>query len=117
ILATLELAVSGPAPPAAMTFSDATPGSGIDFRNLCGANPSHKDFITESMGAGAAWLDYDGDGKLDLYLVNGSTHDRKANEGEPNRLLRGDGRGHFVDVTKQAGVGHRGWGFGVAVGD
>src|SRR5207247_4211696 len=72
---------------------------------------------TETMGAGAAWLDYDGDGKLDLYLVNGSAYDRPAGRGEPNRLFRGDGRGHFQDVTEAAGVGDRGWGYGVAVGD
>jgi len=69
------------------------------------------------MGAGAAWLDYDGDGKLDLYIVNGSAHDRAPGEGEPNRLFRGDGKGGFTDVTEKAGVGHRGWGYGVAVGD
>jgi tetratricopeptide (TPR) repeat protein len=97
-------------------FRDATDGSGIDCINVCGASPpSAKGWLTEAMGAGAAWLDYDRDGRLDLYLVNGSAHDRAT--GEPNRLYRGDGRGHFVDVTDAAGVGHRGWGYGVAVGD
>ena len=69
------------------------------------------------LGAGAAWLDYDRDGNLDLYLVNGSTHDRGPGEGEPNQLYRGDGRGGFEDVTTRAGVGDRGWGYGVAIGD
>jgi hypothetical protein len=98
-------------------FVDATADSGIEFRNVCGAQPGSKGWLTESMGAGAAWLDYDADGNLDLYLVNGSTHERKPGAGEPNQLLRGDGKGHFTDVTSQAGVGDRGWGYGVAVGD
>jgi hypothetical protein len=98
-------------------FVDATPGSGIEFRNVCGAGPESKGWLAESMGAGAAWLDYDGDGKLDLYLVNGSAYDRKPGEGERNVLYRGDGKGRFTDVTERAGVGDRGWGYGVAVGD
>jgi len=101
---------------AEMTFVDATQGSGIDSVNVCGS-PKDKGWLTEYMGAGAAWLDYDGDGHLDLYVVNGSAYDRAPLGGEPNRLYRGDGRGGFTDVTDKAGVGHRGWGYGVAVGD
>jgi Flp pilus assembly protein TadD len=100
-----------------LRFGDATNGSGIDYVNVCGAPGLDKGWSTEEIGAGAAWLDYDGDGLLDLYLVNGSTHDREPGHGEPNRLFRGDGRGHFVDVTARAGVGDRGWGYGVAIGD
>jgi tetratricopeptide (TPR) repeat protein len=105
-------------PPAAGTvrFRDATADSGIDFVNVCGVSSTKdKGWATELLGAGAAWLDFDGDGWLDLYLVNGSAHGRKV--GEPNRLYRGDGRGRFTDVTAEAGVGDRGWGYGVAVGD
>jgi hypothetical protein len=98
-------------------FVDATPGSGIDYRNVCGAAPAEKGWLAEGMGAGAAWLDYDLDGKLDLYVVNGSRFDRKPGQGEPSRLYRGDGAGRFVDVTEKAGVANREWGFGVAVGD
>jgi enediyne biosynthesis protein E4 len=98
-------------------FTDQTEAAGIRYRNVCGAVGPAKGWLTESMGAGAAWLDYDGDGVLDLYLVNGSTHDRPAGKGEPNRLYRGLGRGRFSDVTEKAGVGDRGWGYGVAVGD
>ncbi len=102
---------------AGMRFVDATEGSGIRFEPVCGAPPGEKGWLTEGMGSGGAWLDYDGDGNLDLYLVNGSTHNRPAGGGEPNRLYRGDGKGHFTDVTEAAGVGDRGWGYGVAVGD
>jgi hypothetical protein len=101
---------------AGLRFVDATAGSGIDYRNVCGA-PRDKGWITEHMGAGAAWLDYDGDGHLDLYVANGSTHDRPAGQGEPDQLYRGDGRGHFQNVTQASGTGDRFWSYGVAVGD
>jgi len=100
-----------------MRFVDATADSGVQYRNVCGARPGDKGWLMESMGAGAAWLDHDNDGNLDLYVVNGSTLEREPGKGEPNRLFRGDGHGHFEDVTERAGVGHRGWGQGVAVGD
>lgn len=100
-----------------MRFVDATPESGIRFQPVCGAALGEKGWLIESMGSGAAWLDYDGDGNLDLYLVNGSTLERPAGKGEPNRLYRGDGQGGFRDVTDAAGVGDRGWGFGATVGD
>ncbi|MCZ6915351.1 MAG: CRTAC1 family protein [Gemmatimonadetes bacterium] len=109
--------VHGESSDTGLRFVDVTSGSGIQYRNVCGARPGDKGWLMESMGAGAAWLDYDNDGNLDLYVVNGSTLERDAGEGEPNQLFRGDGRGHFKDVTQQARVGDRGWGHGVAVGD
>jgi hypothetical protein len=115
LLAGVALAQEPRAP--VINFTDATTDTGIKFRNVCGAPPKSKGWLSESFGAGAAWLDYDGDGNLDLYLVNGSTYDRGPGEGESNRLYRGDGKGHFTDVTTKAGVGDRGWGYGVAVGD
>ena len=100
-----------------IVFSDGSPSSGIAYDNLCGAEPGSKGWLAEGLGAGAAWLDYNGDGNLDLYIVNGSTYDREPGKGEPNQLYRGDGKGRFKDVTAEAGVGDRGWGYGVAVGD
>ncbi|ANM32035.1 hypothetical protein ABI59_02440 [Acidobacteria bacterium Mor1] len=114
---SIALASSAGSARSAPLFTDATADSGIEFTNVCGAAPRGKRYLTESMGSGAAWLDYDGDGNLDLYLVNGSDYDRKPGQGEPNRLYRGNGKGGFADVTKRAGVGDRGWGQGVAVGD
>jgi len=105
------------ADPPAPRFVDATRDSGIEFRGVCGAAPDDKGWLVEAMGSGAAWLDYDGDGLLDLYLVNGSTFDAAPGSAEPSRLFRATGGGRFVDVTAAAGAGHRGWGQGVAVGD
>jgi hypothetical protein len=102
---------------AVVRFVDATREAGIEYRNVCGAPLGSKGWLSEAMGAGAAWLDADGDGNLDLYFVNGSSHERGPLAGAPNLLLRGDGRGRFTDATAAAGVGHRGWGYGVAVGD
>ncbi|RMD93953.1 MAG: CRTAC1 family protein [Calditrichaeota bacterium] len=69
------------------------------------------------MGAGAAWLDYDGDGDQDLYVVNGATFATLHDPERPgNTLYRNDGD-HFTDVTRIAGVGDKGWGIGCAVGD
>ncbi|HKQ62482.1 MAG TPA: CRTAC1 family protein [Candidatus Polarisedimenticolaceae bacterium] len=115
--AGLALSVAGSLAAKEPSFSDATPGSGLSYRNVCGSPPGKKGWLNEGMGAGLAWLDYDRDGHLDLYLVNGSTFERGAGQGEPNRLYRGDGRGRFVDVTDKAGVADRGWGYGVAAGD
>ncbi|TDI48593.1 MAG: CRTAC1 family protein [Acidobacteria bacterium] len=103
--------------PPAIRFTDAGKRAGIDYVNVCGASLGQKGWLSESLGAGAAWLDYDGDGNLDLFLVNGSTYEREIGRGEPNRLFRGDGTGRFVDVTDSAAVGDRGWGLGVAVAD
>jgi hypothetical protein len=103
---------------AQIVLRDATAASGIDYVNVCGATENdEKRWIVEYMGAGAAWLDYDGDGHLDLYVVNGSQLDRPDGKGEPNRMYRGDGKGRFVDVTAKTGTGDRGWGYGVTVGD
>ena len=127
-------AASDPAPSAAGTAADvpttATPaGSGAPFRFVdvaptagltdptwCGSRD--KPHILESGGTGLAWIDYDGDGDLDLYLVNGwRIEDRKVAERGRNHLYRNRGDGTFEDVTDAARVGDDGWGTGVTVGD
>ncbi|MDX1674433.1 MAG: CRTAC1 family protein [Longimicrobiales bacterium] len=101
-------------------FVDATEYEGIDFVHTMGDDELSN--IVETVGSGAAFLDFDGDGRLDLYVVNAS-HVEGINEGEPvraghgSRLYRNTGAG-FVDVTDRAGVANRsGYGMGVAVGD
>lgn len=95
-------------------FEDATAESGIDFVYASGASESYR--FPEIMGGGAALFDYDGDGDLDLYLVQSGSLTEPA--GRPrNRLMRNEGPGTFVDVTEEAGVGHTGYGMGACVGD
>ncbi len=78
-----------------------------------------KKFITETMGSGAAFFDYDGDGRLDLYVVNGQTLEQAdtGKPGEPNQLFRNLGSKRFEEVTQKAAVGDTGWGGGAAVAD
>jgi hypothetical protein len=76
-------------------------------------------FIIETVGSGVALLDYDNDGWLDIYLVNGSTYDAMSGKISPPHaaLFHNNHDGTFTDVAQQAGVTNDRWGFGVAVGD
>src|SRR5258708_18626898 len=76
-------------------------------------------FILETVGSGVALLDYDNDGWLDIYLVNGATYSSLLGKETPPRaaLFHNNRDGTFTNVTDKAGVGNDRWGFGVAVGD
>ncbi len=103
---------------APVIFVDATPKSGLDgFRHRSGT--PEKKYILEAPGSGAAVLDYDSDGWLDVYLLSGSTYAAyKGKEPAPKAaLFRNNRDGTFTDVTARAGVANERWGFGVAVGD
>jgi len=98
-------------------FVDVTDVSGIKFVHVSGA--TGEKLLPETMGGGAAFLDYDGDGDPDLLLVN-SDHWPGADpkpDTPTQALYRNDGKGHFEDVTKAAGLGLTFYGMGVAVGD
>ena len=99
-------------------FVDVTQQSGLDKFHHRSGEPS-KTSILETPGSGVALLDYDNDGWLDIYLLNGSTVAAlKGNEPAPRAmLLHNNHDGTFTDVTDKAGVGNERWGFGVAVGD
>jgi hypothetical protein len=104
------------APASGVSFADVTRVSGIDFHLTCGS--PEKRYIMESMCGGVAVLDYDNDGWMDIFLVNGSTlEDLRAGECHPSKLYRNNHNGTFTDVSAKAGITHCGWGFGVAVGD
>ena len=113
-------AQAGAAPglgPPAIRFVDVTEQAGLaGFIGLQGS--VEKDHIIEVMGGGAAFLDYDADGYLDILFVRGSTVERFLRGGHlVCALYRGDGQGRFEDVTEQAGLTRRGWGQGVAAAD
>ena len=105
-------------------FTDVTAALGVNFRNL--ASHTSKKYLIETMGGGAALFDYDNDGLLDLFLVNGApltdptpkgTIPEKTGEQYWNRLYHQKRDGSFEDVTKKAGLEGSGYGMGVAVGD
>jgi hypothetical protein len=103
---------------AAVTFSDITKSTGLDkFRHRSGT--PEKISIIDAPGSGVALLDYDNDGWLDIYLVNGSTADAiRGKEPAPRAaLFHNNHDGTFTDVTAKAGVANERWGFGVAVAD
>jgi enediyne biosynthesis protein E4 len=74
------------------------------------------DYILESMGCGVAFLDYDNDGWLDIFLLSGTRHTGPV-EGASNRLYKNNRDGTFSDVTAKAGLTRQGWACGVTVGD
>ena len=78
-----------------------------------------KPYILETIGSGVALLDYDHDGWLDIYIVNGSTFDALNGKAEPPHaaLFHNNHDGTFTNVAEKAGVTNDRWGFGVAVGD
>jgi hypothetical protein len=100
----------------AVSFADVTHASGIDFHLTCGG--LEKRYIMESMCGGVAVFDYDNDGWMDIFFVNGSTlEDVRAGKCHPGTLYRNNHDGTFTDVSAKAGITHCGWGFGVAAGD
>ncbi len=105
-----------PDPSAHFRFVDRAAAAGLDRPTWCGGK--EKPHLLESGGTGLAFFDYDGDGDLDLYLVNGWRLDgaRVAERGR-DHLYRNRGDGTFDDVTEAAGLGSDGWGTGVATGD
>lgn len=98
-------------------FVDVAQSAGIRFRHDNAASPEK--YLIETMGSGCAWIDYDQDGLLDLYLVNGAaTRVYTPPHALRSALYRNNGDGTFTDVTDRARVGAEGlFGMGVAVGD
>jgi hypothetical protein len=100
----------------ALQFTDITARSGLAFHLTCGS--LDKRYIMDSMCGGVAVFDYDNDGWMDIFLVNGSTlEDLRAGKCHAGRLFRNNHDGSFTDVSAKSGLNHCGWGFGVAVGD
>lgn len=99
-----------------ITFEDISRTAGLDFHLTCGT--ADKRWIMDSLCGGAAFFDFDNDGWIDIFLVNGSTEqDVAAGKCHASKLYRNNHDGTFSDVTEKAGLAHCRWGFGVAVGD
>ena len=99
-----------------INFTDITQQAGIDFTHVNGAYGER--LIPETIGSGAAFLDYDNDGDQDLFLVNFNYWSGHEGDSSPRHALyANDGQGRFVDVTKESGLGLSDYGMGVAVGD
>ena len=105
-------------------FLDATAESKIDF--IYDASKTSGKYLIEAMGGGVAMIDADGDGRLDLFFVNGArlkigmTKNDRADKTDPrfwNRLYRNQGDGTFTDITEKSGLRGSGYGQGTAVGD
>lgn len=106
----------GRAPPQIFDLRDVTAETGIAFRHTDGS--SGRRYIVETVTAGLALFDYDGDGLIDIYLLNGAPlPGARAAVPPRNALYRNEGEWRFRDVTRQAGVGDAGFGLGVAAAD
>jgi hypothetical protein len=123
VLAALSLCVAG-APPSLPIYEDVTPQAHIAFHHQ--ASHTSRKYLPETMGAGVALFDYNNDGLLDIFFVNGAAisdpmpANRLPDKSDPkywNRLYRNNGDGTFTDVTEESGLKGDGYGIGVAVGD
>ena len=102
------------AAPSPVRFEDVAAQSGLVFSYDSGAQGDL--FIVDTMGGGVGLIDYDGDGRLDVYFVNGCAL-AAGPTSRPNKLFRNLGNLEFEDVTDRAGVGGCGYGMGCATGD
>ena len=111
----VPFAVLASAEPASVRFTDVTEEAGIGFRHFKGA--TGKRYLPETMGSGVAVLDFDQDGWMDLFFVNGWRLELGRPEGAGSILYRNRGDGTFADVTREAGLGFHAYGMGAAAGD
>jgi enediyne biosynthesis protein E4 len=96
-------------------FTDVAAAAGLVAPTIYGS-ADHKDYILEAVGCGCAFLDYDNDGWVDIFILSG-TRLEGAPKGATNRLYKNNRDGTFTDVTEQAGLHDVGWASGVCVGD
>jgi len=103
--------------PAPVRFEAVAAAAGLDFRHTNGASPQR--YLPEIMGSGGVFLDYDNDGWVDIFLVDGgSLADAAVAARARHRLYRNRGGGLFEDVTARAGIGHSpSYGMGACAAD
>jgi len=101
-----------------VTFDNVAKAVGLTFTHVNGASADK--YLVETMGSGAAFLDYDNDGWIDLFVVDGGSiapPKPEAKAGAKHRLFHNDGKGNFADVTATSGIVHREYGMGACTGD
>jgi hypothetical protein len=100
-----------------VSFLNVARDAGLNAKTIFGGEHKNK-YLLETTGCGVAFYDYDNDGWLDIFLVNGSRLEGFPAGSEPSsHLFRNNRDGTFTDVTAKAGLAHSGWGQGVCVGD
>jgi hypothetical protein len=100
-----------------VNFVNVAKSAGLNVKFVFGGEHKNK-YLLETTGCGAAFYDYDNDGWLDIFLVNGMRLEGFSAGDKPiNRLFKNNRDGTFTDVTMKAGLAHSGWGQGVCIGD
>jgi hypothetical protein len=97
-----------------IAFRDVAEAVGLNGKNVFGGLES-KGYILETTGNGVAIFDYDGDGRNDIFIANGTRLNSTAKS--PPQLYHNEGNGRFRDIAEAAGLNETGWGQGVCVGD
>ena len=104
-------------PDPGISFLNVAREAGLNAKTVFGGEHKNK-YLLETTGCGVAFYDYDNDGWLDIFLVNGTRLEGFPAGSEPaSHLFRNNRDGTFVDVTMKAGVAHSGWGQGCCIGD
>jgi hypothetical protein len=112
---TASVLVSGAEAPL-VQFADVTREAGVTFQHVNGASAAKH--LIETMGSGGLFFDYDSDGWIDLFLVDGgSLADATVARRARHRLYRNRGNGTFEDVSDRSGIQHRDYGMGACAGD
>ena len=117
ILALVAALAAGPAGAGdcPVQFTDVAEQAGIRFAHDRGSTPERH--LPEMVGAGMAWLDYDNDGWMDLYVVQGGPFPAAGSPKAGDRLYRNNGNGTFSDVTRKAGLVETAYGMGAVAAD
>jgi hypothetical protein len=114
---SFALAQESKPPDLGISFIDVGHDAGLNAKTIFGGEHKNK-YLLETTGCGVAFYDYDNDGWLDIFLVNGTRLEGFPAGQEPvSHLFKNNRDGTFTDVTLKAGVAHAGWGQGVCIGD
>ena len=113
---TFAILTAVAAPALQVNFRDIAAQSGLTIPNISGGL-TQKQYILETTGNGVAIFDYDGDGRNDIFIANGTRLDADPKSAPLAQLYHNDGNGHFTNVAAKAGLTATGWGQGVCVAD